>query len=100
MTRYYLHKHYLRNDEIHDLTCHRFLNSKETVELLNDLDKDRQFLKELKIEYKRVSGILDDFMDITNKLQANPNDATSQMIARDMLLMMGIDLKEVDGDVE
>jgi hypothetical protein len=87
--RYFKEKHFLRNDKIHDWTCHKSLNTDETVELLNRLEKDRQFLKELKIEYKRVSRILDDFMDITNKLQANPDDATSQMIARDMLMMMG-----------
>lgn len=90
--RYYLQKHYLRNDEIHDLHCHRFLNSKETVELLNSLEEDRRFLKELKIEYKRVNNILNDFMDITNRLQADSKDDAAQMIARDMLIMMGVDL--------
>lgn len=91
--RYYLRKHYLRNDEIHDRTCHRFLNSKETVELLNKLEEDRQFLKELKVEYKRVYRILDDFMKITNQLQANPDDETLQLQARDMLTLMNVDVK-------
>ena len=92
--RYFARKHLIRNDEIHDRTCHKFLNTDETVELLNRLEKDRQFLKELKIEYKRVNNILKDFMRITNRLQANPNDAVSQEIARDMLIMMGEELKE------
>ena len=91
--RYYRKKHYFRDDEVHDLICNRFLDINEVVELLNRLEKDRQFLKELKVEYKRVSRILDDFMNIANRLQANPNDEVTQMIARDMLLMMGVDLE-------
>ena len=87
--RYYAHKHLLRNDKIHDITCHQFLNTDETVELLNRLEKDRQLLKELKIEYKRISNVLNDFMEITNRLQANSNDDSLQSMARDMLIMMG-----------
>ena len=92
--RYYAEKHLLRNDEIHDWICHKFLNTDETVELLNQLEKDRQFLKELKIEYKRINNILNDFMEITNRLQANPNDDSLQSVARDMLIMMGEEIIE------
>lgn len=92
--RYFAAKHLLRNDEIHDIVCHRFLSTNETVELLNRLEKDRQLLKELKIEYKRINHILNDFMMITNKLQANPNDDSLQSMARDMLIMMGEEILE------
>ena len=92
--RYFAEKHLLRNDEIHDRICHRFLNTDETVELLNQLEKDRQFLKELEIEYKRVNNVLNDFMGITNRLQANPNDDSLQSMARDMLFMMGEEIIE------
>lgn len=87
--RYFPHKRWLRNDEIHDRTCHKFMNTDEVVNRLNNLEKDRQLLKELKIEYKRVNNILNDFIRITNRLQANPDDDSLQNIARDMLIMMG-----------
>lgn len=87
--RYFKERHLLRNDKIHDWTCHQSLNTDETVELLNRLEKDRQFLKELKIEYKRINNILNDFMEITNRLQANPDDDSLRSMARDMLIMMG-----------
>lgn len=92
--RYFAEKHLLRNDEIHDIVCHKFLNTDETVELLNQLEKDRQLLKGLKFEYKRVNNILNDFMRITNRLQANPNDDSLQSMARDMLIMMGEEILE------
>ena len=87
--RYFVHKHLFRSDTVHDLFCHRDLNSDETEKLLNKLENDRKFLKELKVEYKRINNILEDFMMITNRLQANPNDTQSQSMARDMLIMMG-----------
>lgn len=87
--RYSKHRRFLRNDTIHDKYCYRFLNTDEVVDLLNRLEDDRQFLKELKIEYKRVNNVLEDFMTVTNRLQANPNDTKAQMMARDMLIMMG-----------
>ena len=95
-SRYYKHRRFLRNDTIHDKYCYKFLNIDEVVDLLNRLEDDRQFLKELKIEYKRVNNILEDFMTVTNRLQANPNDTTSQSIARDMLIMMGKEVMEHD----
>ena len=94
--RYFKHRRFLRNDTIHDWPCHKFLNIDEVVEKLNHLEYDRQFLKELKVEYKRVNNILEDFMLITNRLQANPNDTTLQSMARDMLIMMGKEVMEHD----
>ena len=39
--RYFVRKHCFRNDEIHDNICNHFLNTKETVELLNELENDK-----------------------------------------------------------
>ena len=96
--RYFVRKHCFRNDEIHDNICNHFLNTKETVELLNELENDKKMLKDLKVEYRRINNILNDFLEITNRLQADPNNSTSLMMARDMLLMMGVEL--IDGDVD
>ncbi len=37
--RYFPHKRWLRNDEIHDRTCHKFMNTDEVVDKLNDGEK-------------------------------------------------------------
>ena len=95
-SRYYKHRRFLRNDTVPDWSCHKFLNIDEVVDLLNRLEDDRQFLKELKVEYKRVNNILEDFMTVTNRLQANPNDTTLQSMARDMLIMMGKEVLKHD----
>ena len=92
--RYSKERHLLRNDTVHDRICHRNLDMDKVVDLLNRLEKDRKFLKELKTEYKRVSRILDDFMEITNQLQAGHTDLSLQIQARDMLRMMGKEPKE------
>ena len=39
-----------------------------------------------------LNGILEDFMNITNRLQANPNDETLLNVARDMLQNMEVEL--------
>jgi len=92
--RYSKERHLLKNDTVHDRICHKNLDMDKVVDLLNRLERDRKFLKELKTEYKRVSRILDDFMEIANKMQANPKDDSARMIARDMLIMMGKEPKE------
>ena len=97
--RYFIHKHYFRNDEIHDNICNRFLNTKEIIELLNELENDRKMLKDLKVAYRRINNVLNDFLEITNRLQADPKNSTLHMMARDMLLMMGVELID-GGDVE
>ena len=89
--RYHLYKHCLRNDEIYDFYSDCSLTSEEVVKRLNQLNKDKQSFEELIIEYKNISGILDDFIEITNKLQKNPTDIALQNIARDMLMMMGVE---------
>lgn len=92
--RYFIRKHLLRNDEIHDRTCDHFMDTEETVRILNRYDKMAHRYEDLEIEYKRVHNLLDDFMDITNRLQANTADTSLQMMARDMLRMMGVELKK------
>ena len=95
--RYFVHKHLFRGDEVQDINCGGYLKSDQIERLLNKLEEDRQFLKELKIEYKRISNVLEDFMDITNRLQANPNDTQAQYMSRDMLILMGKDVLK-DGE--
>ena len=92
--RYSKERHLLKNDTVHDRICHKNLDIDKVVDLLNRLEKDRKFLKELKTEYKRINNILEDFMEITNQLQASHPDVALSLQARDMLIMMGKEPKE------
>lgn len=46
-------------------------------------------LKEVSTENKNTKAVLEDFMDILNKIQMNPTDEKLLNIARDMLQNMG-----------
>lgn len=50
-------------------------------------------LNELHEENQNTKAILNDFMSILNRLQANPTDKKLLGIARDMLQNMGVDLE-------
>ena len=47
----------------------------------------------LTIQNTNYHNVLDDFMNILNRLQANPTDEKLLNISRDMLLNMGVKLK-------
>ena len=47
-------------------------------------------LKEVSIENKNTKAVLEDFMDILNKIQVNPTDEKLLNVARDMLQNMGV----------
>lgn len=47
-------------------------------------------LKEMDVENKNIKAVLEDFMDILNKIQVNPTDEKLLNIARDMLQNMGV----------
>lgn len=49
--------------------------------------------EELKCENKNLKAILNDFINILNRLQSNPNDKQTLNVARDMLQNMGVDLE-------
>ena len=50
--------------------------------------------EQLKCGNKNLKSILNDFINICNRLQANPNDKLTLNVARDMLQNMGKELEE------
>lgn len=65
------------------------------------LAEENKQLKDKLFEYEKenenLNNILEDFMVMLNRLQANPNDEILQSMAKDMLRMMG---KDINGDKE
>lgn len=61
------------------------------------LDKQDKQIKELEKENENQNNILEDFMVMLNRLQADPNNKSLQSMAKDMLRMMG---KDIIGDSE
>lgn len=70
-----------------------FLNVMNGLDRKNNELKER--IKELEKENENQNNILEDFMVMLNRLQANPNNEGLQSMAKDMLRMMG---KEIMGD--
>lgn len=66
----------------------------DIADLLNEQDKT---IKELKKENENQNNVLEDFMMVLNRLQANPDNEVLQSMAKDMLRMMG---KDIMGDSE
>lgn len=66
------------------------LRNDEVVELLNELHEENE---QLKCGNKNLKAILNDFMNICNRLQSNPNDKQTLNVTRDMLQNMGVDLE-------
>ena len=54
-------------------------------------------LSEYEKENENLNNVLEDFMVMLNRLQANPNDEILQSMSKDMLRMMG---KDIIGDSE
>lgn len=70
----------------------------EMAEEINKLlDKQGKRIKELEKENENLNNILEDFMEMLNRLQANPDNEVLQSMAKDMLRMMG---KDIMGDSE
>jgi hypothetical protein len=67
------------------------LNQDEVVDLLNELHEENE---QLKFGNKNLKAILNDFINILNRLQSNPNNEQTLNVARDMLQNMGKELKE------
>lgn len=67
------------------------------VNLLNELDDDFNdvvsTLFKVQEENRNTKAVLQDFMEILNRLQSDPNDEQTLGVARDMLQNMGVDLK-------
>lgn len=60
------------------------------TKLLNSfVDENEQ----LKCGNKNLKATLNDFINILNRLQSNPNDKQTLSVARDMLQNMGVDLE-------
>lgn len=63
----------------------------ELIDLLNQLNDENE---QLKCGNKNLKAILNDFINILNRLQSNPNDKQTLNVARDMLQNMGKELEE------
>lgn len=65
------------------------------------LAEENKQLKDKLTEYEKenenLNNVLEDFMLMLNRLQANPNDEILQSMSKDMLRMMG---KDIIGDSE
>ena len=64
--RYYAHKHLLKENEVHDKRCHRFMGLDETVEHLNN---EYWKYKQLKDENEGLKDRIDNYNDAFKKLQ-------------------------------
>ena len=52
--RYYVNKHFLKQDKVHDRICHRFMSVEETVEHMNMYNSKYKSLKEENEELKNT----------------------------------------------
>lgn len=75
-----------------DLGVLPFSSAKAVCDKLNEQDKS---INELKKENENQNNVLEDFMVMLNRLQANPDSEVLQSMAKDMLRMMG---KDIMGD--
>ena len=77
------HRHSLLHDECLEAECDRDSLKKDVI----PLEKENE----------NLNNVLEDFMVMLNRLQAEPNNKSLQIMAKDMLRMMG---KNIMGDVE
>ena len=61
--RYYLHKHLIRNDEIHDKICHRWLKGKDLEEDMNTLYSKYSYLKKENEQLKSINKYLIELLE-------------------------------------
>lgn len=81
---YNLKKKLFRNKIYKDDTP---FDNEKVVECLNNYESVK---KDLSFELANTKGILDDFMEMTNRLQKECNDEFLKSQAQDMLKMMGV----------
>jgi regulator of replication initiation timing len=89
------------SDTITDLET-EIMKLKTTIQqLTNDNTKQKKKLntimkenEQLKCGNKNLKATLNDFINICNRLQSNPNNEQTLNVARDMLQNMGKELKE------
>lgn len=68
----------------------RVLSNEQVLKILNQLTEENE---QLKCGNKNLKATLNDFINICNRLQNNPNDKKTLNVARDMLQNMGVDLE-------
>ena len=73
-------------DVIYDLKKKTILSMNEVADLLNEQYAEN---KSLTFKYNNCKFVLNDFIDILNKLQSNPTDEQLGYVARDMIENMG-----------
>ena len=71
-------------------TTNNFYTLEQCANELNRLNEENE---QLKCGNKNLKAILNDFINICNRLQSNPNDKQTVAVARDMLQNMGVDLE-------
>ena len=88
------------DNTIEDIVDHKMMNHIDFptfLQLANDLDEECVITHEKNIRLKKektnVEAVLRDFMDICNRLQANPTDERILGVVRDMLQNMDVELK-------
>jgi hypothetical protein len=64
--------------------------ARERSKALSKLQKENE---QLKCGNKNLKSVLNDFINICNRLQANPNDKQTVAVARDMIQNMGKELR-------
>ena len=71
-------------------------NEQETAinvfEMMKLLNKYHEEVERLQFQNNNLGNILADFMNILNRLQANPNDEQGWSVVRDMLMNMEVEL--------
>ena len=71
-------------------------NEQETAinvfEMMRLLNKYQEEVERLQFLNNNLDNILADFMNILNRLQANPNDEQGWSVVRDMLMNMEVEL--------
>ena len=90
------HRHSLLHDECIDAECDRDRYRKDisSLEKENEQLKSSDTITDLETEIMNLKAILNDFINILNRLQSNPNDKQTLSVARDMLQNMGKELLE------
>lgn len=68
----------------------RVLSNEQVLKILNQLTEENE---QLKCGNKNLKAILNDFINICNRLQSNPADKQTLGVVRDMLQNMGVDLE-------
>lgn len=74
--------------------CWMYANGKHWDNLCNELNHLNDENEQLKKENEQLKAILNDFINILNRLQSNPTDKQTLGVARDMLQNMGKELEE------